>query len=134
MGFKSINVELTKEHFERAIKGSPREAIKELLQNACDADAKNIEVSFVFDGLFGVEMVSDIYIKDDGHGIAYDRAEEYFGKYGRSQKTYADKSPNGRVYHGKLGQGRYKSLAAGNFVDWETVFESDDKNLYTYQI
>ena len=44
MGFKSINVELTKEHFERAIKGSPREAIKELLWNACDADAKNIDV------------------------------------------------------------------------------------------
>lgn len=134
MGFKSINIELTKEHFERAIKGSPREAIKELLWNACDADAKNIDVSFAFDGLFGAEMVSDIYIKDDGHGIAYDRAEEYFGKYGRSQKTYAYKSPNGRVYHGKLGQGRYKSLAAGNFVDWETIFASEDKKLYTYQI
>lgn len=134
MGFKSINVELTQEHFERTIKGSPREAIKELLWNACDADAKNIEVSFEYDGLPGMEMVSDIYIKDDGHGIAYDKAEEYFGKYGRSQKTYAEKSPGGRVYHGKLGQGRYKSLAAGTFVEWDTVFESDENKLYTYQI
>lgn len=134
MGFKSINVELTQEHFERTTKGSPREAIKELIWNSCDADAKNIEVSFKFDNLFGKEVVSDIYIKDDGHGISYDRAEEYFGKYGRSQKTYIDKSPSGRIYHGKLGQGRYKSLSAGNFVDWDTVFRMADNKLYSYQI
>ena len=134
MGFKSINVELTQEHFERSIKGSPRDAIKELIWNSCDADAKNIEVSFAFECLLDEEKVSDIYIKDDGHGIHYNRAEEYFGKYGRSQKTYSEKSPNGRVYHGKLGQGRYKSLAAGNYVDWETTFKSDDEKLYTYQI
>lgn len=134
MGFKSINVELTQEHFERSIKGSPRDAIKELIWNSCDADAKNIEVSFAFDCLLDDEKVSDIYIKDDGHGIHYNRAEEYFGKYGRSQKTYSEKSPNGRIYHGKLGQGRYKSLAAGNYVDWETTFKSDDEKLYTYQI
>lgn len=131
MGFKSINVELTQEHFERSIKGSPREAIKELIWNACDADAKNIDVSFSFDGM---ENVSDIYIKDDGHGIEYDRAEEYFGKYGRSQKTYSEKSPGGRVYHGKLGQGRYKSLAIGNFVDWDTIFKSKEDKLLRYHI
>lgn len=134
MGFKSINVELTQEHFERDIKGSPKEAVKELIWNSCDADAKNIEVSFVFDRAFGEEMLTDIYVKDDGHGIVYDKAEEYFGKYGRSQKTDAYKSPNGRVYHGKLGQGRYKSLVIGSFVDWETVFKLDDNELYTYQI
>ncbi len=134
MGFKSINVELTQEHFERSIKGSPSDAIKELIWNACDADAKNISVSFAYDESFDERIVSDIYVADDGHGIAYDRAEEYFGKYGRSQKTYAEKSPNGRVYHGKLGQGRYKSLAAGNFVDWETVYKAEDNNLYKYRI
>lgn len=115
MAYKSVNVEITQEHFDRSIKGSPKEAVKELIWNACDADAKNIEVSFDYDGIAGAESVSDIYVKDDGHGIAIDRIEEYFGKYGRSQKTYSDKSPGGRIYHGKLGQGRYKSLAAGNF-------------------
>ena len=91
MGFRSINVEVTQEHFERAIKGSAKEAIKELIWNACDADAKNVEVSFVFDTLFGAEQISDIYVKDDGHGIAYDSVEEYFGKYGRSQKSDTDR-------------------------------------------
>ena len=112
MAYKSMNIEITQEHFERSIKGSPREAIKELIWNSCDADAKNIEVSFSYDGMEGNEMVSDIYVKDDGHGIAFESIEEYFGKFGRSQKTYRDKSPGGRIYHGKLGQGRYKSLTA----------------------
>jgi len=40
MAYKSMNIEITQEHFERSIKGSPREAIKELIWNSCDADAK----------------------------------------------------------------------------------------------
>lgn len=134
MAYKSINVEITHEHFERSIKGSPREAIKELIWNACDADAKNIEVSFDYDGILGAETVSDIYVKDDGHGIAFDRIEEYFGKYGRSQKTYSDKSPAGRIYHGKLGQGRYKSLAVGNFIDWDSIFRDKNEDLLRCEI
>lgn len=134
MAFKSMNLEVTQEHFERSIKGSPREAIKELVWNACDADAKNIEITFGYDGIEGAETVSDIYIRDDGHGIPFACIEEYFGKYGRSQKTYSEKSPAGRIYHGKLGQGRYKSLTAGNFVSWNTVFRNADGEYQTYEI
>lgn len=45
MGYKSMSVQMTPEHFDRSIKGSPKEAIKELIWNACDADAKNIELN-----------------------------------------------------------------------------------------
>jgi len=134
MAYKSMNIEITQEHFERSIKGSPREAIKELIWNSCDADAKNIEVSFSYDGMEGNEMVSDIFVKDDGHGIAFESIKEYFGKFGRSQKTYADKSPGGRIYHGKLGQGRYKSLTAGNCVDWFSVFRDKTGSLLSCEI
>ena len=134
MAYKSISVEITQEHFERSIKGSPREAIKELIWNACDADAQNIEVSFGYDGLPGAETVSDIYVKDDGHGIPVDCVEEYFGKYGFSRKSVAEKSPAGRVYHGKLGQGRYKAMTAGNFVDWFSVFKAEDGRLCSSEI
>lgn len=134
MGYKSINVEMTSEHFDRSIKGSPKEAIKELIWNAFDADAKNVEVSFSYGGISGAEQITDIYVKDDGHGIRYGNVEEYFGKYGRSQKSVSDKSPGGRVYHGKLGQGRYKSLSIATFVDWETSYNADDGKLYQYEI
>ena len=134
MSFKSFNVQMTEEHFERSIKGTPRDAIKELIWNACDADAKKIEISFKYDGLAGEENISEIFVKDDGHGIPFDKVEDFFGNYGRSQKTYSDKSPAGRVYHGKYGQGRYKSLALGTFVEWKTTFLDKNKTLSTYEI
>lgn len=134
MAFKSLNVEMTSEHFDRSIKGQPRDAINELIWNACDADAKNIEVYYKYEGFQGAEQVSDIFVKDDGHGIPFDKVDEYFGKYGRSQKTDSQKSPGGRVYHGKLGQGRYKSFALGSFVDWYTVFKAEDGSLQSYEI
>ena len=55
MGYKSMSVQMTPEHFDRSIKGSPKEAIKELIWNACDADAKNIEVKFEYGSIQGVE-------------------------------------------------------------------------------
>ena len=127
MGYKSISVQMTPEHFDRSIKGSPKEAIKELIWNACDADAKNIEVSFAYGGIEGSEHVSDIFIRDDGHGIPYEYVEEYFGKYGCSQKSLSNKSPGGRIYHGKLGQGRYKCLSIANFIEWETLYIDGEK-------
>lgn len=134
MKFKSISVQMTPEHFDRSIKGSPKEAIKELIWNACDADAKNIEIKFEFDGFQGIENVSDIYVCDDGHGVPYESVSEFFGKYGRSQKSISDKSPGGRIYHGKLGQGRYKCLSIATFVDWKTVFADNSGKHYKYEI
>ena len=134
MGYKSMSVQMTPEHFDRSIKGSPKEAIKELIWNACDADAKNIEVKFEYGGIQGAEEITGIFVFDDGHGIPYDSVSEYFGKYGRSQKSVSDKSPGGRIYHGKLGQGRYKCLSVGTFVDWETVFSTADGKKYKYEI
>lgn len=49
MGYQSLPVNMTPELFECSIKASPKEAIKELIWNSCDADAKNIEISFEID-------------------------------------------------------------------------------------
>lgn len=35
MGYKSMSVQMTPEHFDRSIKGSPKEAIKEIIWNEC---------------------------------------------------------------------------------------------------
>lgn len=134
MGFKSMGVQMTPEHFDRSIKGTPKEAIKELIWNACDADAKNIEVKFEYGGIKGAEEITDIFVYDDGHGIPYESISEYFGKYGLSKKSVSDKSPGGRKYHGKLGQGRYKCLSAAKFVDWKTIFIAANGKKYQYEI
>ena len=131
--FKSLNVEMTPEHFGRVITGAPINAIAELIWNSLDADAKSVEVRFLYHGLEGAENLSEIIIKDDGHGISYDKVEEYFGKYGRSQKTDSRKSPAGRIYHGKLGEGRYKAFSIGSVIEWNSTYEENGAYL-TYTI
>lgn len=131
--YKSLNVEMTQEHLKRVIAGAPINAIAELIWNALDADAKNVEIRFSYHGLEDVENMSEVVVKDDGHGIAYDKVEEYFGKYGRSQKTDSRKSPEGRTYHGKLGEGRYKAFSIGSIIEWETTYKKEDE-FYTYSI
>ena len=135
MGYRSMNVEMSPEYFERVTRGcSPKEAIKELIWNACDADATQIEVSFDFDGIRGAEEISDVYVSDNGHGINFENVRNLFGKYGSSLKSTRDKSPDGRIYHGKDGQGRYKSLAIGDCVEWETVYQETNGQYASFKI
>ena len=134
MEYSSLDVNMTPELFDRSIKGSPRMAVKELIWNACDADASNIEIMFETDGDPKYPRITAVIVKDDGNGIPYEKVDELFGKYGRSDKTYVHKSPGGRVYHGKLGQGRYSSFAIGCFVKWTTVYQADDGLKYQYEI
>lgn len=131
--YKSLNVEMTQEHFSRVITGSPINAVAELIWNSLDADAKSVEIRFSYHGLAGAENLSEVVIKDDGHGIAYEKVGEYFGKYGRSQKTDSRKSPAGRTYHGKLGEGRYKAFSIGSIVEWNTIYEENGE-FFTYSI
>lgn len=132
---KTIDVQITPEHIDRNAKASPKEAIKELLWNSCDADATHIDVSFEYN-YFGDKNgeIESITVRDNGHGIKYEDMETLFGLYGRSNKTYNDKSPKGRIYHGKQGHGRYKSFSIGTLVKWESIYIGDDGNKYRFFI
>lgn|GEM_PF-832952 len=135
MEYETFNVNMAPELFDRSIKFTPKDAIKELVWNACDADAQNINVSFDYEGIAGQKNISVVKIADDGHGIPFDKVSYLFGKYGCSDKTYTAKSSTGRIYHGKLGQGRYSSFSIGCFVKWITIFrDSTDNLLYMYEI
>lgn len=134
MNYQAASVQMTQEVFDRSIKGTPKEAIKELIWNACDADAKNIEIKFENNGFDGHENITGVYITDDGHGIAFEEVKEIFSKYGNSYKSCTDKSPLGRIYHGKLGQGRYKALSVGNSIEWKTVYKNKNGKLLEYEI
>ncbi|RJE48816.1 hypothetical protein A7K50_08685 [Dehalobacter sp. MCB1] len=134
MAYQSLQLNMTPELFDRSIKGSPKDAVKELIWNSCDADAKNIDVSFEIDTFLGTENVTAVIVKDNGTGIPFERFQDVFGRYGSSDKTYSNKSPGGRVYHGKLGQGRYKCFAIGSFIKWKTVYQASDAKKYSYEI
>ena len=128
-----LNIQMSKEHIDRNSVATPKEAIKELLWNACDADAAKIEVTLTKNHQYG-EAIEEIIVKDNGHGMKFEDLENLLGFYGRSNKTYSEKSPSGRRYHGKQGHGRYKSFAIGTFVKWESTYQGDDGKKYNFTV
>ena len=71
---KRIQVEVQGDHLDKVSKSSPLTAVTELVWNALDADANTVEV-IVDSGDMGTYA---IHVKDDGHGIDYDKASAYF--------------------------------------------------------
>lgn len=131
----TLDVQMTPEHIDRNAKVSPKEAIKELIWNSCDADATQVDISLAMNYL-GDEIgaIEKIIVKDNGHGIKHEEMPNLFGFYGRSNKTYSPKSPQGRIFHGKQGQGRYKSFSIGSFVKWESVYKDDNGQKYRFEV
>lgn len=118
-----FQVELDANHLKRMSKVHPQEGLKEILWNSCDADAMEIRITLeTRQDSSGTEMLDCIKIQDDGHGLSLDNAKEALGKYGRSEKTFKDKTPSGRRYHGKRGEGRYKSFSIGETIKWTSVY------------
>lgn len=118
-----LEVALTKDHLERLAQTQPLTGIIELIWNALDADATEIKVEFGRNSLDGIE---EIRVVDNGHGMTPEVVERAFGALGGSEKDKSRKSPTGRAYHGRDGQGRYKAAGIGNRITWTTV--ADDPN------
>lgn len=127
---KQIQVEVQRDHLDKVSKANALNAISELVWNAVDADANKVEVLVDADDM----GLSAIHIKDDGHGIHYDKASTYFKGLGGSWKSTHGLSPKGRALHGKEGQGRFKSFSIGRVVEWNTRFNSKDDVFFEYKI
>jgi histidine kinase/DNA gyrase B/HSP90-like ATPase len=106
-------------------------AITELIWNSLDADSTNI---YVESKKNAINNYDSIVIKDDGHGISYKDSESIFSSIGGSIKLKKSESPDGRIYHGKLGRGRYKSLALGSEVIYNTTYKQEKDSFWTYNI
>ena len=136
---KQLNLAVEKDHIESLTKSNGINAISELIWNALDADATKIEIEYSSNS---IGMYNYIRIKDNGHGLTYLKAQEVFGKLGGSEKKLQSESPNGRVYHGKEGKGRYKSLSLGDLVQFKSTYKNNghfenftvkvDKNQLSY--
>jgi DNA topoisomerase VI subunit B len=114
---KSLPVRAQRDYLESiAQTRDPFVAIAELIWNALDADAMNVNVRLVCNPLEGIE---EIRVSDDGSGIPFDQAEATFGHLGGSWKV-AQKvtSKRHRELHGRTGKGRFKALALGSQAKW----------------
>lgn len=117
---QTISVTVAAKHFER-LATNPARALAELVWNSLDADAHKIDILFDRNPLRGVE---GLRVVDDGHGMTEKEAIENFGTLGNSWKQYAEKSKHeGRLLHGRNGQGRWAAYGLGDAITWTSVAE-----------
>jgi hypothetical protein len=131
MSLEHLIVQLTNEHLEKLLKTKAIRALEELIWNALDADADIIDIIFERNDLDGIES---IIVTDNGHGINYDSIDHFFGSLGNSHKAGSRFSPQGRKYHGKNGEGRYRSFALGTNVQWTTISQQKEGRYKTFEI
>ncbi len=114
---RKCRVEVKRDHLSKLAHANPEKAISELIWNALDADAKNVQVFFKQGDLGTTEVI----IKDDGNGFALSEAETLFTSLGGSWKSVKGKTDGGRILHGSEGQGRFKAFALGRCVEWSVT-------------
>lgn len=123
---KIVDLGVEKDHIDSLTRATGLTAISELIWNALDADATIINIEITPNHLGGYESIEII---DNGHGLQYEKGQQVFGKLGGSEKKISSTSPSGRAYHGKEGRGRYKSLALGDLV----IYNSTYKNSHSHK-
>ncbi len=113
-----IEVQLDPHHLETLTRATPLTGITELIWNALDADATDVQVVLVENELGGVV---EIRVEDNGHGMTQDQAVDGFKNLGGSWKRLAAQSPAGRALHGREGRGRFRAAGLGPRIRWHTV-------------
>jgi hypothetical protein len=105
---------------------TPVRGLSELIWNAFDADAKNVQVLRSENALEGLE---EILVVDDGEGMNFERATRAFGRVGDSWKRPGMQTASKRPLHGSQGRGRYSAFALGAEVRWVSISEAVEGGL-----
>lgn len=96
-------------------------AVIELIKNAYDADANNVNLKFT--DLASAEKTK-IIIKDDGHGMNYETVVKNWMVPATDDKLSRRKSPSGRDIQGRKGIGRFAASILGDTLLMQTTKES----------
>ncbi len=107
----------------------PYKAIAEYIWNGFDAKADTIEINYETDPL---GTVTDLEIKDNGDGIAYEEFEKKFKPVLSSEKRDEEESTSS-LTHGRNGLGRLTFYHFAQAANWETHYKSE-KEILSYNI
>lgn len=108
-------------YVERA---NPVDILAELIWNALDAEAMNVETTVTLGPTGAPE---EIVIRDDGHGMPHDQVPDLFLTHGESWKRNTGFSPTlNRPMHGQLGRGRFLVYGIADRVEWRSVSADGD--------
>lgn len=94
-------------------------AVVELVKNSYDADATQVTVQF------SVDEMNCLTVEDNGHGMDLDTVLGTWFEPGTISKRHDDRSPNGRIFQGAKGIGRFASarLASSLYLESRTNSE-----------
>lgn len=105
----------------KQMRGTPARGLLELVKNALDSDATDVDVSFVLDAFGGAAQV---VVTDNGSGMTPQEVELFFRDMGSSWKhsgsTFTT-TPSGRELLGRRGRGRFNAFGLGSPIRWESV-------------
>ena len=91
--------------------------VAELISNAWDADAKNVWVDMPFGDWGGGEIV----VIDDGVGMGMREADEHYLVVGRNRRaTGEQRTPGGRLIHGRKGIGKLAAFGTASILEVRT--------------
>jgi hypothetical protein len=109
--------------------GRPVPAIAELISNAWDADAKQVEVQLPLDEAWiSGNMDQFIEVSDNGNGMTWDMVRDAYLDVGRDRREAekTDRSPGGRLLQGRKGVGKLAGFGIANVVEVQTVHKNKD--------
>jgi signal transduction histidine kinase len=110
-----VDAKLLRELGERLV-GRPHIALAELIKNAYDADARNVEINFTGES---------ITVLDDGHGMDRDAFESRWMRIGTTEKDLRGRSPElKRVLTGSKGVGRLSAQLLASTLELRSTSES----------
>ena len=94
-------------------------SVAELISNAWDADASNVWINIPFDQKWDDAAV--IEVLDDGHGMAYEQAQERYLIVGRNRRREeGESSEGGRALHGRKGIGKLAAFGTAGYLELVT--------------
>ena len=98
---------------------SPVASVAELIANAWDADARNVDVKLP--GNLSGEPT--IIVRDDGLGMTFDQCQELYLNVGRNRRIddETDKTPSDRPVLGRKGIGKFAGFGIAKLLEVDTT-------------
>lgn len=112
--------------------GRPVPAIAELISNAWDADATQVDVRLPLDEPWEPDKDEQtIVVSDNGNGMTWEMVRDAYLNVGRDRRKVerTDKSPAGRRIQGRKGVGKLAGFGIADILEVQTVSKDKDPHL-----
>lgn len=139
MSEKTREIRITPESVKKHAQTAIYSALLEAIYNSIDAEASNIKIVAINRNEQQMELFDEsesllgIKITDNGTGITPDKIDTGFLDLEKSWKAGLPRNGK-RPFHGSKGCGRFKCLALGGKLTWNTVFQDPEGVRKSYSI